>query len=58
MFCLTRVQTGQCIEHTQQELNYKKTLTVPCHDAVETGVCIMVTGTCCLMMLAKEGEEL
>ncbi len=58
VFCLTRVQTGQSIEHTQQESGYKKTLTVLCHDAVDAEVCIMDTDTCCIMMLANEGEEL
>ncbi len=58
VFCLTRVQTGQSIEHTQQESGYKKTLTVPCHYAVDVEVCIMDTDTCCIMMLAKEGDGL
>jgi len=58
VFCLTRVQTGQSIVHTQQELSYKKTLVVPCHDALDAEVCIVDTGAYSIMMLAKEGEEL
>ncbi len=51
VFCLTRVQTGQSIEHTQQELSYKKILIVPCKDAVDADAYS-------IMMLAKEGEDL
>ncbi len=58
VFCLTRVETGQSIEHTQQELSYKKTLIVPCKDAVDAEVCIMDADAYSIMMLAKEGEEL
>ncbi len=54
IFRLSRTATGQRIEHEQEQPPYKKTLDVPCEDAVSAKVYIIDDGTHVTMLLADE----
>ena len=54
IFRLSRTVTGQHIEHEQEQPLYKRTLDVPCEDAVDAKVYIIDDGTHVTMLLADE----
>ena len=54
IFRLSRTVTGQHIEHEQEQLPYRRTLDVPCEDAVGAKVYIIDDGTHVTMLLADE----
>ena len=54
IFRLSRMATGQRIEHEQEQPPYKKTLDVPCENAVDAKVYIIDDGTHVTMLLADE----
>lgn len=54
IFCLSRTDKGQHIEHEQEQPPYRKVLDVPCEDAVDAKVYIIDDGTHVTMLLADE----
>ena len=54
IFRLSRTATGQRIEHEQEQPLYKKTLDVPCENAVDAKVYIIDDETHVTMLLADE----
>ena len=54
IFRLSRTDKGQRIEHEQEQPPYRRTLDVPCEDAVDAKVYIIDDETHVTMLLADE----